>query len=183
MSAAGDRINAPEKLSSDHDLSQFQCGEPSLDEWLRRRALQNEESGASRTYVVCVGKRVVGYYALAAGAVAHVDAPGRIRRNMPDPVPVMVVGRLAVDQTVQGQAIGPALLRDAILRTLQAGEIAGIRAILVHAISERAKRFYEKWGFISSPIDPMTLMITVAEARKALVEKSSGHRMEPGDAS
>jgi len=90
---------------------------------------------------------------------------------MPDPVPVMVIGRLAVDQTVQGQAIGPALLRDAVLRTLQAAEIAGIRAILVHAISERAKRFYERWGFISSPIDPMTLMITVAEARKAVAEK------------
>jgi GNAT superfamily N-acetyltransferase len=166
-----DRISAPEKLSLDHDLSQFACGEPNLDDWLRRRALQNEESGASRTYVVCLEKRVAGYYALAVGAVAHIDAPGRVRRNMPDPVPVMVIGRLAVDQTVQGQAIGPALLRDAILRTLQAAEIAGIRAILVHAISERAKRFYEKWGFVSSPIDPMTLVITVAEARKALVDK------------
>jgi GNAT superfamily N-acetyltransferase len=90
---------------------------------------------------------------------------------MPDPVPVMVIGRLAVDQSAQGQAIGPALLRDAVLRTLQAAEIAGIRAILVHAISERAKRFYEKSGFVSSPLDPMTLMITVAEARRALVEK------------
>jgi GNAT superfamily N-acetyltransferase len=166
-----DRISAPEKLSLDHDLSQFACGEPNLDDWLRRRALQNEESGASRTYVVCLEKRVAGYYALAVGAVAHIDAPGRVRRNMPDPVPVMVIGRLAADQTVQGQAIGPALLRDAILRTLQAAEIAGIRAILVHAISERAKRFYEKWGFVSSPIDPMTLVITVAEARRALVEK------------
>jgi GNAT superfamily N-acetyltransferase len=183
MSTAGDPIGAPEKLSSDHDLSQFECGEPTLDDWLRRRALQNEESGASRTYVVCLAKRVVGYYALAVGAVAHIDAPGRVRRNMPDPLPVMVIGRLAVDQTVQGQALGPALLRDAILRTLQAAEIAGIRAILVHAISEPAKRFYENWGFISSPIDPMTLMVTVAEARRALVEKSSGHRTEPGDAS
>jgi GNAT superfamily N-acetyltransferase len=172
MSAADDRINPPEKLSSDHDLTHFQCGEPTLDDWLRRRALQNEESGASRTYVACKGKRVVGYYALAAGAVAHLDAPGRVRRNMPDPVPVMVIGRLAVDQAVQGQAVGPALLRDALLRTLQAAEIAGIRAILVHAISERAQRFYEKWGFIASPVEPMTLMITVAEAQKALQDKS-----------
>lgn len=92
---------------------------------------------------------------------------------MPDPVPVMVIARLAVDQTLQGKAIGPALLRDAVLRILQAAEIAGMRAILVHAISERAKRFYEKWGFIPSPIDPMTLMITVAEARRALVEKEA----------
>jgi len=165
-------IRAPEKLNSEHDLSQFYCGETTLDDWLRKRALQNEESGASRTYVACLEKRVVGYFALAAGAVAHAEAPGRVRRNMPDPVPVMVIGRLAVDQTVQGQALGPALLRDAVLRTLQAAEIAGIRAILVHAISERAKRSYEKWGFIASPIEPMTLMITLAEARKATQDKS-----------
>jgi GNAT superfamily N-acetyltransferase len=168
ISAANQKIHPPEKLSPEHDLSQFDCGEPALDDWLRKRALQNEESGASRTYVACLGKRVVGYYALAAGAVVHSEAPGRVRRNMPDPVPVMVIGRLAVDQTIQGQALGPALLRDAVLRTLQAAEIAGVRAILVHAISERAKRFYEKWGFIVSPLEPMTLMITVAEARQAM---------------
>jgi GNAT superfamily N-acetyltransferase len=162
------RLAPPEKLSSKHDLTHFQCGEPALDDWLRRRALQNEESGASRTYVLCSGNRVVGYYALAVGAVAHADAPGRVRRNMPDPVPVMIIGRLAIDQTIQGQSIGPALLRDAVLRTMQAAEIAGIRAILVHAISDRAKSFYEKWGFVSSLVDPMTLMITVAEAQKAL---------------
>ncbi len=104
--------------------------------------------------------------------MAHIEAPGRVRRNMPDPVPVMVIGRLAIDQSMQGQGLGPALLRDAILRTLQAAEIAGIRAILVHAISERAKRFYERWGFVSSPVEPMTLMITVAEAGKAIADKS-----------
>lgn len=172
MSRESDRVSAPEKLSPSHDLSQFQCGEPALDDWVRKRGLQNEESGASRTYVVCTGGRVVAYYALAVGAVAHVDAPGRVRRNMPDPVPVMVIGRLAIDQSMQGQGIGPAVLRDAILRTLQAAEIAGIRAILVHAISERAKRFYEKWGFVSSPVDPLTLMITVAEARRTIAEKA-----------
>ncbi len=167
-----ERINPPEKLSSEHDLSQFCCGEPALDAWLRKRAFQNEENGASRTYVACIEKRVVGYYALAAGAVAHAGAPGRVRRNMPDPIPVIVIGRLAVDQTARGQGLGPALLRDAVLRTVQAGEIAGIRAILVHAISERAKRFYEKWGFIASPVEGMTLMLSVAEARKALQDKS-----------
>jgi GNAT superfamily N-acetyltransferase len=171
ISSTDEPISAPEKLNPGHDLSQFHCGEATLDDWLRKRALQNEESSASRTYVACQGSRVVGYYALAAGAVAHAEAPGRVRRNMPDPVPVMVIGRLAVDQTVQGQALGPALLRDAVLRTLQAAEIAGIRAILVHAISERAKRFYEKWGFVVSPVEPMTLMITVAEARKAMQDK------------
>ncbi len=171
MSGPIEDISPPQNLSPDHDISQFQSSEPALDDWLKRRALQNEESGASRTYVVCIGKRVVGYYALAVGAVAHIESPGRVRRNMPDPVPVMVIGRLAVDQAVQGQAIGPALLRDAVLRTVQAADIAGIRAILVHAISERAKRFYERCGFSSSPIEPMTLMITVAEARKAIVGK------------
>ncbi len=102
MSPSDDRFNPPEKLTPNHDLSRFQCGEPSLDDWLRRRALRNEENSASRTYVLCAEKRVVGYYALAVGAVAHNDAPGRVRRNMPDPVPVMVIGRLAVDQSIQG---------------------------------------------------------------------------------
>jgi len=168
MSVPAPRLRPPEKISPNHELTQFQSGEPALDDWLRKRALQNEETGASRTYVVCLGKRVVGYYALATGAIAHIAAPGRVRRNMPDPVPVMVIGRLAVDQTMQGEAIGPALLRDAILRTVQAADIVGIRAILVHAISERAKRFYEKWGFVPSPVEPMTLMITIAEAQRML---------------
>lgn len=161
-------IGSPEKLSAEHDLSGFDSGEPALDEWLRRRALPNEASGASRTYVVCVGKKVAGYYTLAAGAVTRTDAPGRVRRNAPDPVPVMVLGRLAVDRAFQGRSIGAGLLRDAVLRTVQAAEIAGIRAILVHAISETAKRFYERYGFVGSPVDPMTVMMPVAEAMKIL---------------
>ena len=164
MKVHDERISAPQKISPDHDLSEFHCGEPALDEWLKRRALPNEESGASRTYVVCLENRVVGFYALAVGAVAHAGAPGRIRRNMPDPVPVMVLGRLAVDESMQGRDIGRGLLRDAILRTMQAAEIAGIRAILVDAISERAKQFYVRAGFTPSPISPMTLMITLEEA-------------------
>ena len=99
---------------------------------------------------------------------AQATAAGRVRRNMPDPVPVMVLGRLAVDRAYQGRGLGEGLLRDAILRTLQAAELGGIRAILVHAISEEAKRFYERHGFVASPVDPMTLMITVADAEKAL---------------
>jgi GNAT superfamily N-acetyltransferase len=166
------RIGPPQKINAGHDLSQFACGEPSLDDWLRRRALPNEERGASRTYVVCEENRVIGYYALAVGAVAHGGAPGRVKRNMPDPIPVMVLGRLAIDQPFQSRGIGPALLRDAVLRTLQASEIAGIRAILVHAISERARQFYEKWGFVASPVDPMTLMIAVTEAAREFEEKS-----------
>jgi GNAT superfamily N-acetyltransferase len=172
MRSTPDEIGPPEKLFPQHDLSRFDSGEPVLDDWLRRRALQNEESGASRTYVTCVGKRVVGYYTLAVAAVAHVEAPGRVRRNMPDPVPAMVLGRLAVDKIYQGQGIGTGLLRDAVLRTMQAADIAGIRTILVHSISENAKRFYEKYGFVASPVDPLTVMITVAEAVKMLGGKN-----------
>jgi GNAT superfamily N-acetyltransferase len=161
-------ISAPEKLNKSQDLSEFRCGVQELDDWLKRRALQNEESGASRTYVICIGQQVVGYYALAAGAVAHRDAPGRVRRNMPDPIPVMVIGRLAIDLKLQGRRVGTALLKDAVLRTAQAAEIAGIRAIFVHAINESAKRFYEKLGFTASPTNPMTLMITVRAAAHAL---------------
>jgi GNAT superfamily N-acetyltransferase len=162
------RFSPPEKLTSLHDVSQFECGEASLESWLKRRALLNEEAGASRTYVLRAGHEIAGYYALATGAIAHVQATGKIRRNMPDPVPVIILGRLAIAAKFQGRGIGTALLRDAVLRTVQAAEIAGIRAILVHAISDQAKRFYEKHGFISSPADPMTLMITVAEAAKIL---------------
>ena len=162
------RFSAPEKLTGTHDFSKFRCGEPALDLWIKERALQNEESGASRTYVVRSGQEVAGYYALSTGAIAHGKAAGRIRRNMPDPVRVMIIGRLAIDSRFQGLGIGSALLRDAVLRTVQAAEIAGIRAILVHAISEGAKRFYAKHGFIVSPADPMTLMITVAEAARIL---------------
>jgi GNAT superfamily N-acetyltransferase len=165
-------LSAPEKLTLAHDLSQFQCGEPELDDWLKRKSLHNEASGASRTYVICVGRQVVGYYALAAGAVAHRDAPGRVKRNMPNPIPVIVIGRLAIDLKFQGQGIGSALLKDAVLRTVQAAEIAGIRAILVHAISDGAKRFYEKLGFMASPTNPMTLTITVPAVAHSLAKES-----------
>lgn len=170
MTDPAPRIDSPRKLSPDHDCSQFTCGEPALDDWLRRRALPNEASGSSRTYVVRAGQRVMGYYALANGAITHAEAPGRIRRNMPDPVPVMVLARLAVDHEFQGQGIGTGLLRDAVLRTVQASEIVGIRAILVHALSETARRFYEQHGFVGSPVEPLTLMITVAEAKRMLIE-------------
>jgi GNAT superfamily N-acetyltransferase len=162
-------FSAPERITADHDLTGFSCASPSLDEWLGKRALRNEATGASRTFVVCFGKRVVGYYALANGAVSNEHAPGRVRRNMPDPVPVMVIGRLAADRSVQRRGLGRALLRDAVLRTLQASKIAGIRAILVHAISDDARRFYERCGFAASPVDPMTLMLTVEDAVNNLV--------------
>ncbi|HEY3391507.1 MAG TPA: GNAT family N-acetyltransferase [Lacipirellulaceae bacterium] len=168
-----DTLRPPEPISDTHEFSSFDSGEATLDDWLRRRALRNEASGGSRTYVVCPGakNRVVGFYSLAAGAVARAEAAGRVRRNMPDPVPVMVLGRLAVDRSYQGRGLGRAMLRDAILRTIQAANIVGVRAILVHAVSEEAREFYERCGFHPSPIDPMTLMITIDEAERALSGK------------
>jgi GNAT superfamily N-acetyltransferase len=161
-------VTAPEHIDAHHDSTAFECGQPELDEWLRRRALGNEASGASRTYVICAEGRVVGYYALATGAIARASATGRVRRQMPDPVPVMIIGRLAVDARFQGRGLGRALLRDALLRTLHVAEHAGIRAVLLHATTAEAKRFYERAGFRESPIDPMNLMITTADVEKAL---------------
>ncbi len=163
-----DKLHPPEKLNSLHRIDSFDSGDSQLDEWLKRRALKNELEGASRIYVLCAGELVVAYYCLANGAVAQTVATGRVRRNMPDPIPVTVFGRLAVDRHWQGKGIGRALLRDAILRTLKASEIAGIRAILVHAISEDAKQFYEKCGFNASPVDPMTLMVKVYDAAASI---------------
>ncbi len=162
------QISPPERLSTAHDLTAFESSEPALDDWLRRRALQNEARGGSRTYVVCAESRVVGYYAISTGAVAHIHATGRVKRNMPDPVPVIVLGRLAVDRGFHGRGIGTSLPRDAVLRTLQVAETAGVRAIPVHCISDRARQFYLKYGFVESPVDPMTVMVTTAEAAKML---------------
>jgi GNAT superfamily N-acetyltransferase len=162
------QLSAPELLDVHHDLARFSSGEKELDDWLKRRALANQISGASRTYVVTVGNRVIGYYALANGSVMAAEATGRVRRNMPDPIPVMVLGRLAVDQAWQGKGLGAALLRDAILRTLQAAEIAGIRAILVHALHEKAAAFYRRAGFTPSPLSDTILMLTLKDAHAAL---------------
>ncbi len=162
------KLRPPEKLNSSHQIESFDSGNSQLDDWLKRRALKNELEGASRTYVLCAEDIVVAYYCLANGAVAQITATGKVRRNMPDPIPVMIIGRLAVAQQWHGMGIGRALLRDAVLRTLQAAEIAGIRAILIHAISEDAKQFYEKCGFTASPIEPMVLMVKVSDAFASL---------------
>lgn len=153
-------LDSPATLNASHDLQGFACGEQSLDEWLKRRALPNQASGASRTFVVAdSARRVMGYYALAAGAVAHGDATGSVRRNMPDPIPVLVLGRLAVDHRAQGIKLGASLPRDAVLRATAVAENVGVRALLVHAIHERARQFYLAFGFQPSPLHPMTLML------------------------
>lgn len=162
------RLKAPQQLGDAHDLATFDCGEAALNAWLTQRARSNERDGASRTFVVTDGpKRVVGYYCLSTGAVARVDAPGRVRRNMPDPIPVMVLGRMAVDLQYRGKGIGKGLLKDALLRTLQVASEVGVRALLVHAISDQAREFYLHWGFQASPTHSMTLMIPLKQARGA----------------
>ena len=161
-------LTAPAPLAEHHELVGFDSGVPELDDWLRRRARANQAGGASRTFVVCVGNRVVAYYALASGAVRTPEAPGRFKRNMPDPIPVAVLGRLAIDRTYQGRGIGRALVRDAGLRLLNAAEILGIRGVLVHAISDDARAFYEAVGFLPSPSDPMMLMIGLKDLSNAL---------------
>lgn len=158
-------LTPPEPLSSEHRIDPFECGEPLLDEWLRKGALGNQGSGASRTFVVADATgRVMGYYALAVGAVAHETATSAVRRNMPDPVPVLVLGRLAVDRQAQGMRLGAALLQDAVKRAIGVTADAGVRALLVHALSEQAKRFYEHYGFQASTLHPMTLMMRLPSA-------------------
>lgn len=154
-------LSPPELLDETLLLDSFDSGVASLDDWLRRRARANQVSGASRTYAAAVAGRVVGYYCLASGAMTVADAPGGIRRNMPDPIPMAVLGRLAVDRSWQGKGLGKALLQDAVLRTARAANIMGVRGLLVHAISEPARVFYEHHGFVASPTNPLTLVLSL----------------------
>jgi GNAT superfamily N-acetyltransferase len=163
-----ERPSAPAPLTPAHDLASFDCGTPALDAWLQRRALANEVAGASRTFVIEAGGRVVGYYSLAATSILHGAATGKARRNMPDPIPAVLVARLALDKSMQGHGHGIGLLRDAVLRVAGAAQTIGVRVVLVHAISNAAKAFYERCGFRASPLDPLTLMITIEEAQRLI---------------
>jgi len=159
-------LSAPLPLAPTHNVDEFTCGESSLDDWLKRRALTNQLSGASRTFVVTdPDGRVRGYYAMAAGAVSHQAATSNVRRNMPNPVPVMVLARLAVDQRSQGIKLGAALLQDAVRRAVSVSQNAGVRALLVHALHDRAKQFYEHYGFQESPQHPMTLTLRISSVK------------------
>lgn len=162
------RLRAPEPLTPTHDIAGFDCGVASLNHWFERRAAANQVSGASRTFVLCEDRKAVGFYALASSAVVPAAAPGRFRRNMPDPVPVVVLGRLAVATSNHGQGLGRALFQDAALRVVHAADAIGIRGMVVHALSEEARDFYLRLGLDASPLDPMTLMVTIADLRAAL---------------
>jgi ribosomal protein S18 acetylase RimI-like enzyme len=156
-------LQAPVPLADHHDVEAFASGAPTLDAWIRRKAPANQASGASRTYVLCRTDRVVGLSALAAGSVSHDLSPRKLRQNMPDPVPVIVLGRLAVDVREQGNGLGRALLRDAVLRVAAAAREVGVAAMLVHALNDRAKAFYVGAGFEPSPVDPMVLILRIKD--------------------
>jgi predicted N-acetyltransferase YhbS len=160
--------SAPRPIREADELATFDCGEPSLDDYLCCRALANHVQGASRCFVTCRERRVVGYYALASGSVEHAHAPGRVRRNMPDPVPVILLSRLAVDIKEQGNGLGKYLLRDAITRCVGVAEQVGVRAMLVHALHDGARAFYAQFDFEPSPTDPLHLVLTMKDARALL---------------
>ena len=163
-------LTAPALLDAEHLVMNFDSGEPSLDEWLKRRALKNQAKGGARCFVTCLGKEVVGYYSLSAAVVAHEAAPKALRRNMPDPIPALLLGRLAVSKNCQNRGIGKGLLRDAMLRAARVSTDAGVSLILLHALSMSAKSFYISQGFVESPIQPMTLMMTLQTVRQILSE-------------
>lgn len=158
-----------EKLRRDHALEDFDCGEAPLNRFLVRNALQNQQMGASQTYLALSGSRLAGYYTLVFGEVAYADAPERLQKGAArHPVPLMVLARLAVDVTFRGEGLGAALLKDAMLRTLAAAEIAGLRALAVHAKSEAARRFYAHFDFVASPVDPLHMLFLLKDIRALL---------------
>jgi GNAT superfamily N-acetyltransferase len=155
------KLSAPVPLTADHDLSDFDCGEQVLNDWLKHRALKNE-SRFSRTFVVCDANRVVAYFCISAGAVERAAAPGKVRRNAPGTIPVSVIGRLAVSRDYAGRGLGANILSDALRRIAVASQSIGIGAVLVHAKDDRAKRFYLACAeFIEYPTDSQTLFLPI----------------------
>lgn len=172
MTAENQSFSAVQKLDASHDVDAFDCGKEPLDRFLQRHALVNQKAGSAQTYVVCRGEqRVAGYYSLAVGAVEHADAPGRVSKGLArHPIPVMLLARLAIDRSEQGKGLGKALLKDALLRTAQAADIAGIRALLVHAKDDEARAWYEQFDFEPSPTDPYHLFLLMKDLRALLGE-------------
>ena len=168
-------ITAPEPLEPGYNIQSFDCGKPSLNDWFQKVAVKAQRVGGSaRTYVVCSPeKQVIGYYSLATGSINREDTPGKVKRNMPNPIPVVLIGRLAIDQAFKGQGIGSGLLRDALLRILNAAEQIGVRAVLVHAMDEQARNFYLRHGFYASPTNDLTLMVTVEEIQRSLATETT----------
>lgn len=154
------KLTPPVPLDEGHHGDTFDCGIPALNDWLKQRALANQHNNVSRVFVSLDEHRNIrGYYALCAGEIRHESLNAKMRRNMPNPIPVVVLGRLAVDIRVQGRQLGRGLLRDAVLRAQQAAQHIGVRALIVHAKNPAAKTFYQHYGFCETPIDPLTLIL------------------------
>lgn len=168
LDAGRPRYKPPEPITSDHRVDGFESGKAPLDDWLRAHAVENE-GRASRTFVVTdAGRDVQGYYTLATGSVTRQEVPRKLRQNLPNPVPVMVLGRLAIDRQHQGKGLGPALLKDAMSRTLRVSLEAGVRALIVHAIDDDAVTFYAKYGFQVFPPETQTLFLPIETLHAAL---------------
>jgi GNAT superfamily N-acetyltransferase len=163
-------LRPPSPSTTDIGLEDFDSGELSLNVWLRKRALKNHLTGASHCFVLCSENTVIGYYSLSAGAISHEATPKSMRRNVPDPLPVLLLGRLAVDKRYHNKGFGQALLRDVMIRAVNVSGNAGVFAILVHALNDPAKQFYLSRGFVESPLQPMTLMMTIETVRSILAE-------------
>ncbi|WP_309732958.1 GNAT family N-acetyltransferase [Chamaesiphon sp. OTE_75_metabat_556] len=161
-------LQPPVPLTSTHLVTDFDCGVDSLNEWLCKRAWKNQTIGTSRTFVVSDGEIVIGYYCLSSAAIDRVELPKAKQRNMPDPIPAVLIGRLAVDVRYQGRKIGVSLLQDALCRIIGASQSIGIAYILVHALDDSAKLFYETKGFVAIPEQPLTLFLPVATAALAM---------------
>jgi ribosomal protein S18 acetylase RimI-like enzyme len=155
-------ITAPEAINSNHRIDRFNCGVDSLNDWLNKRALKNEKNNASRTYVVCSGMNVAGYFSLATGSIELSETPGKIKRNMPSPIPVMILGRLAVDIDYQDRKVGKGLIKEAVLKTILISEKVGLKGLLVHALNDNARYFYKAHGFIEFPDNLLKLILLIA---------------------
>ena len=166
--SGGRGLRPPEPISAAHDLASFDCGNEDLNDWLKRRALASEGRSA-RTSVLCDGQRIAGYYCLATGSIERENlSSAKLRKNLPDPIPILVLGRLAIALDYQGRGLGKALLKDAVLKTVAASEIAGVRALVVHAIDDAAARFYQKHGFVPSPLNARAFLLPIETAIAAL---------------
>jgi GNAT superfamily N-acetyltransferase len=159
------KYSPPQRICSEHSIENFDCGEPSLNDWLKKRALKNDIGDASRTYVVCCDNIVVAYYSLHLGRIQHSEAVSKIKRNMPDPIPAIVLGRLAVDTNHQGKGLAKALIKDMFLRAIQVSDLAGTKAVLVKALNDNVAAFYQSFGFVQSKSNPLLLMKAIAEVR------------------
>ncbi|CAN7610097.1 GNAT family N-acetyltransferase [Bosea sp. LjRoot9] len=163
----GGGLSPPSPITSHHDLSQFACGHDALDDWLKARAVKSEGQ-TSRTYVCAERNLVVGYYCISSASVRLAAAPGKLRRNSPDPVPMIVLGRLAVCKSHERRGIGAGLLKDALLRAIQASKIIGVRGVLVHAVDDNAAAFYKRFDFIEFPAESRTMFMPIETAIRAL---------------